>query len=161
MREVTKYVVGQSGSDSSEPAAYGVFSGIRAAAQHKLGQADLEGLRIAIQGIGQVGYALCRYLRQAGAHLTVADSREERVQQAIKEFGVQAVHPDDIYDQSVEIFAPCALVLQQKVPLLQQKVMGTATENRRYCRLKVSGYNYGSGRFSVSPARWRPLSRDR
>jgi leucine dehydrogenase len=133
MREVTKYVVGQSGSDSSAPAAYGVFSGIRAAVQHKLGRADLEGLRIAIQGLGQVGYALCRYLHQAGAHLTVADSRDERVQQVVKEFGVQAVHPDDIYDQSVEIFAPCALggVISRSVAsILKATIIAGAANNQ-------------------------------
>src|SRR3546814_5414517 len=53
--------------DPSPATAYGVYRGMKAAAQHRLGVASLKGLRIAVQGVGHVGYYLCRHLAAEGA----------------------------------------------------------------------------------------------
>ena len=55
--------------DPSPSTAYGVFIGIQVAVKHRLRRDDLKGLRVAIQGVGQVGFHLASLLRQAGAEL--------------------------------------------------------------------------------------------
>src|SRR5690606_10700902 len=64
VRQVTRHVAGTTGG-AGNPApstAHGVFIGMRAAARHALGSDDLAGRRVAVQGLGGVGNALCRYL---------------------------------------------------------------------------------------------------
>ncbi|MGH8481957.1 MAG: Glu/Leu/Phe/Val dehydrogenase dimerization domain-containing protein, partial [Nevskiaceae bacterium] len=59
--------------DPSPSTAYGTFVGLQACVKWKLGRADLRGLRVAIQGVGNVGYGLARHLHEAGAQLWVTD----------------------------------------------------------------------------------------
>ena len=100
---------GAAGGDPSPKTARGIFHGIKAAAAHKLGREDLEGLRVAVQGVGHVGYYLCQDLAAAGARLIVADIDDQRVQRVVDEFGAQAVTGDDILLQQADVLAPCAL----------------------------------------------------
>ncbi|MCU1283268.1 MAG: amino acid dehydrogenase, partial [bacterium] len=60
-------------SDAADATAYGVFVGLRAAVRWRLGRADLDGVTVAVQGLGRVGAALARRLAQAGARLWVTD----------------------------------------------------------------------------------------
>jgi leucine dehydrogenase len=101
-------IYGRSG-DPSPVTAYGTFVGIKAALQHRRGSDDVADVHVAVQGIGHVGYWLCRYLHDEGARLTVSDIDAERVQQVVEEFGATAVEPDDIYGVDADVFAPCAL----------------------------------------------------
>ena len=57
--------------DTAALAALGVFAGIGAAAQ-ALGR-EMKSLHVALQGVGQVGLRLARFLAEAGARLTVGD----------------------------------------------------------------------------------------
>jgi len=91
------------------PTAYGVFLAMRAAAAHVLQRADLEGMSVAVQGLGNVGFPLCELLHGAGARLVVTDLDTTRVGAAVESFGATAVDVADVYDQPVDIFAPCAL----------------------------------------------------
>ncbi|EAZ53816.1 leucine dehydrogenase [Pseudomonas aeruginosa C3719] len=70
--------------DPSPHTALGVFAGIRASAQARLGSDDLEGLRVAVQGLGHVGYALAEQLAAVGAELLVCDLDPGRVQLAVE-----------------------------------------------------------------------------
>ena len=74
MREVTCHTAGATAAAQQPlPAtAFGVFEALRAAAEVCLGRSDLEGLRVAVQGLGNVGMPLCGYLRAAGAALVVS-----------------------------------------------------------------------------------------
>ena len=77
IRSVTKHVTGvspaQGGSGDPSPfTALGVRRGIEACVKHKLGRDELSGLHIAVQGIGHVGYYLCKELHDKGVKLTVA-----------------------------------------------------------------------------------------
>jgi len=101
-------IMGRSG-DPSPVTAWGVFMGIRAAAAHRWGSDDLNGKRVAVQGLGHVGYYLCQYLSEAGAELIVTDIDEERIQLVVDDFGATRVGVDDIYTVEAEIYAPCAL----------------------------------------------------
>ncbi|MES2819810.1 MAG: Glu/Leu/Phe/Val dehydrogenase dimerization domain-containing protein, partial [Pseudomonadota bacterium] len=95
--------------DPSPATAYGVFIGLKVAVQQRLGRDDLRGLRVAIQGLGQVGFDLARQLSEAGAELWVHDIQEANVQRAVQQFGAHPVQAQAIYGLDVDVFAPCAL----------------------------------------------------
>lgn len=107
----TNYVTGTEGK-SGNPApftALGTFLGIKAAVKHKFKTDDLTGLKVAIQGLGSVGYYLCEHLHKAGAKLVVTDLNEQALEKVKAEFGAEVVGLNAIYDQDVDIYAPCAL----------------------------------------------------
>ena len=95
--------------DSSPVTAEGIFRGIKIAAQRRFEREDLLGLTVAVQGVGNVGMALCGHLHDSGAKLIVTDVNGEAVKTAQKRFGARAVSLDEIYDVQADIFAPCAL----------------------------------------------------
>jgi leucine dehydrogenase len=118
MRAVTAHTAAATASAQQPLAvtAYGVLMAIQAAVAHRLGRADLAELKVAVQGLGNVGFPLCGYLYDAGAELVVADVDATRVAKAESAFGARAVAPDAIYDEAVDLFAPCALgaILNEK-----------------------------------------------
>ncbi|MCY3855982.1 MAG: Glu/Leu/Phe/Val dehydrogenase family protein, partial [Rhodospirillales bacterium] len=63
----------------------------------------------AVQGLGHVGFHLCRLLHDAGAQLIVSDVAADRMQRAVSAFGAVPVEPEAIAGVEVEVFAPCAL----------------------------------------------------
>ncbi len=95
--------------DPSPHTAMGVYAGIRATALARLGSDDLEGMRIAVQGLGQVGFALAEQLAAAGAELLVSDLDPGKVQLAVEQLGAHAVPAAQLLDTPCEIFAPCGL----------------------------------------------------
>jgi leucine dehydrogenase len=112
----TRYVSGLGGGgavasgDPSLSTAWGVFLGLREAWSHVGGRgAELAGVRVAVQGLGGVGYNLCRQLHAAGAKLTVSDLDGARVQRAVAEFDATEVAPADVLQADVDIISPCAL----------------------------------------------------
>jgi leucine dehydrogenase len=109
----TRYVSGLGdggvGGDPSPFTARGVLYGIGAAVAFHLGRNDLDGVRVAVQGLGNVGMTLCRLLHGRGARLTVADLDADRVACAVSEFGAEAVGVDAVLAADVDVVAPCAL----------------------------------------------------
>ncbi len=108
---ITPFVTGTEGK-SGNPApftALGTFLGIKSAVKHKLKRDDLTGLKVAIQGLGSVGYLLCQHLHQAGAQLIITDINKTALDNAATEFGATIVGLNEIYDQEVDVYAPCAL----------------------------------------------------
>ena len=136
-RAETPYLVGlppaYGGSgDSSETTAYGVFVGIQACLDEVFGSDDVRGRRVAIQGCGKVGEKLARRLVEAGARVTVADIDAVRARRLAGRYGVDVVPPDDIYDVSCDVFAPCALggVLDDAtIPRLRCRIVAGAANN--------------------------------
>ncbi|KFX70145.1 amino acid dehydrogenase [Pseudomonas taeanensis MS-3] len=100
---------GTRNGDPSPSTAYGVFIGLQAAVKHRLGRDGLKGLKVAIQGVGQVGFSLARHLKEAGAELWVTDIQETNVRRAVEQLGAKAVGQHDIYGLDVDVFAPCAM----------------------------------------------------
>ena len=92
--------------DTAELAALGVLASIRAAAAER--QRGLDGLHVAVQGLGQVGYRLAAMLRKAGVRLTVADVDPRRAERAAEELQAAVVAPDAIYDVEADVFSPNA-----------------------------------------------------
>lgn len=100
--------IGGSGNPSPFTAS-GVFMGIQAALSHRNGSDSLKGQRVAVQGLGSVGWALCEKLHEAGAVLTVTDLNTARTVQARQAFGAMITNSANIIGADVDIFAPCAL----------------------------------------------------
>jgi leucine dehydrogenase len=89
--------------------ALGVYLGLKAAVEFQLGRSELRGVTIAVQGLGGVGYELCKFLAADLATLCVSDMRQELVQRAVAEFSARAVDIDAILAEPVDVLAPCAL----------------------------------------------------
>lgn len=100
---------GVAGGNPAPKTAFGVYLAMRAAIELKLDRSDFKGLSVAIQGVGQVGYHLCKLLHSAGASLVVADVNPDNVRRAAAEFGARIADPDSILFETVDIIAPCAL----------------------------------------------------
>jgi len=96
-----------SGQDTAELTARGTLAAIRAAAT-ELGL-GLAGLRVALQGLGEVGYGLAKMLGADGARVTVADIDPARTERAVAELGVEAVEPDAIFEVEADVFSPNAV----------------------------------------------------
>jgi leucine dehydrogenase len=94
---------------TADATAYGVLVGMRVAVARRLGRSDLRGLGVAVQGLGRVGGALCRLLAGEGARIFASDVDAARMAAVCREVGATAVSPSGIFDQPVDIFAPCAL----------------------------------------------------
>lgn len=114
IRTATAHVMGlpveRGGSgDPSPNTALGCFEGIRASVRYVLGKNDLRGVRVAIQGVGNVGFHLCALLAGAGAQITFADVDGSRGQRCAREFDARMVDPARIFDVEADVFAPCAL----------------------------------------------------
>lgn len=129
---VTGTTAGGSGNPSPVTAR-GVFLGIKAALAHRIGSDRLEGVRVAVQGLGSVGWALCGQLRAEGAGLIVADIDAGRVAAAVDAFGARAMPADGILAAEADIFAPCALgavLSADTIPLLKAKMVAGAANNQ-------------------------------
>lgn len=135
IRRGTPYVKGVKGEggDPSPATAFGVFAGIKASVKYKLGKEDLEGLRVAVQGLGNVGYDLANQLCLAGAELIVTDINEAAMAHAVKELGAVAVPLDEIYDADVDVYAPCALgatLTEKTIPRLKASIVAGSANNQ-------------------------------
>ncbi|HZO15016.1 MAG TPA: Glu/Leu/Phe/Val dehydrogenase dimerization domain-containing protein [Polyangiaceae bacterium] len=135
VRSVTKYVVGTGGGsgDPSPFTALGVRRGIEACVRIKLGRTSLEGIHVAVQGVGHVGYHLCRELSGQGATLSVADVDPLKAERAQREFGANVVPIERIFDVECDVLAPCALgsaLNDQTIPRLRCMVVAGAANNQ-------------------------------
>src|SRR5882757_8567949 len=135
MREVTCHTAGATAAaQQALPAtAFGVFEALRAAAAVCLGRSDLEGLRVAVQGLGNVGMPLCGYLSAAGAALVVSDLDGNRCAQAAASYGATLAAPEEIHAQHVDVFVPAALgaVLNDAtIPCLRCRVVCGGANNQ-------------------------------
>jgi leucine dehydrogenase len=134
--EETAFVLGRTRGSSGDPSpvtARGVWLGIRAAVRHKLGRGDLAGLRVAVQGLGHVGYHVARLLAQDGARLIVADLDPARVERAADEFGAKVVAGDQIVGVEADVLAPCALggvINDDSLPKLSCAIVAGAANNQ-------------------------------
>lgn len=135
----TKYVSGlpkrdgRAGGDPSPKTSFGIFKGIEAAVKFRLQRDSLDGVTVAVQGVGNVGYYLCSYLAEAGARLIVADIDTARVQRVVDEFNATAVSLNDILFQEVDVVAPCALgaiLTATSIPRLQTSIVAGGANNQ-------------------------------
>ena len=118
--------------DPSPVTAWGVYHGIRACLEVVFGSPDPRGRKVAIQGVGNVGYNLARYLSEAGAELYYADINGRNIERVLSEFGGTVVDGDDWYGLDVDVLAPCAvggIINRHTVPQVVAPIIAGGANN--------------------------------
>ncbi len=119
--------------DSSITTAFGVWKGMKACVKEVFGTESLKGLRIAVQGVGKVGFHLVGHLVDEGAAVTVSDINRDYVDRITSKYQVKVVEPDAIYDVDCDIFSPCALgavINDDTIKRLKCKIIAGAANNQ-------------------------------
>ena len=140
----TKHVTGLpesmgGGGDPSPVTAYGVYMGMKATAKKVYGSDSLNGKKVAVQGVGQVGMHLVEYLVKENAQVVITDLFEDKVRAVAKQYGVKAVSQNEIYDVDCDIYAPCALgatVNDESISRLKCDIIAGAANNQLKDELK-------------------------
>jgi leucine dehydrogenase len=137
VRTQTQYVTSttdpEQDGDPSPLTARGVLRGIQAAVSFKLNKESLQGVHVAVQGTGSVGYHLIKMLKQEGAIITATDINQEHLQRCVREFDIKAVTPDQIYTLPCDVFAPCALggiLNEDTIPNFNTTIIAGAANNQ-------------------------------
>ncbi|WP_099866944.1 Leu/Phe/Val dehydrogenase [Pararhizobium haloflavum] len=132
----TPNVLGTTRGGSKNPSpvtAFGVFLGIKSSVRHRLGKESVDGLTVAVQGLGAVGVEVARLLVDEGARLIVSDIDPERVDRAVKAWGARLAEPDDILAMEADVLAPCALgggLNAQSIPMVRAQIVAGAANNQ-------------------------------
>ena len=95
--------------DPSPSTAYGVFVGIKSSLQYRFNSTNLNGVKVAVQGVGNVGRNLVKLLSDAGAKVFVSDAYEPALAFVREMEGVSVVSNDEIQKLKVDVYSPCAL----------------------------------------------------
>jgi leucine dehydrogenase len=136
--ERTRFVFGCSaakgGSGSpAPPTARGVYHGIRASVAHVLGADGLAGVRVLVQGAGNVGSRLADLVSNDGAEVVVADVDEERAREVAERVGGSVVGAAAAYDTPCDVYSPCALggtLGSDTVPMLRCRIVAGSANNQ-------------------------------
>lgn len=134
----TRHVAGRdegahASGDPSPVTARGVLGAIKTGAARVFGSADLRGRSVAVQGLGHVGWHLCRLLHDAGARLIVADVDAGRADAAGRAFGAEIVAPDAVHAAAADILAPCAIggtLNARTIPQIRARMIGGSANNQ-------------------------------
>ena len=95
--------------DIAPMTAFGVIRAMQACCKRVYGSDNLEGKKVAVQGLGAVGQNVVEQLHELGAKLVVTDIDPEKIEAMVARYGVEKVDPEAIYDVECDIFCPCAL----------------------------------------------------
>jgi valine dehydrogenase (NAD+) len=136
----TRFVTGRSvehggAGDSSILTAWGVFQGMRAAAEHRWGTPSLAGRRVGVAGLGKVGKHLTDHLLADGASVLATDVSARALD------WVRTTYPqvdlvddaDTLIRSEIDVYAPCALggaLDEQTVPALRATIVAGAANNQ-------------------------------
>lgn len=119
--------------DPSPYTAVGVLRGIEAAVKFKMNRDSLEGLHIAIQGLGHVGQELSFLLHERGVRLTVADVNQTAVDRVVEQFGAEVLPTEEIHKVECDVFSPCALgavINDKSIHELKTTIIAGAANNQ-------------------------------
>ncbi len=138
-------------ADPSILTAQGAVRGIEAAVKYKLNRTSLDGIHIAIQGLGHAGYAMAKDLHEMGARLTVYDIKPALQERAAQEFKANiAPNLDSLISLECDVFSPCALggilndetIAKLKAPIVAGCANNQLAEARHGQRLVERGVLY-------------------
>ena len=134
------YVTGRSeanggAGDSSVLTAWGVFQGMRAAAEHVWGSPTLAGRRVGISGLGKVGKHLVEHLVEDRAELVATDVAEPALAWARDRYPQVKLVADEaaLVRSDIDVYAPCALggaLDDETVPALRARIVAGAANNQ-------------------------------
>lgn len=135
---VTKHVVGLSeslgGSGNPSPVtAHGVYMGMKGAAKYAYGNDSLAGKTIYVQGIGNVGEVLVEKLAKEEAKVFITDLNRERLEMVRDQYGVSIYEGNNLYGETMDIYAPCALgatINDETLPQLTAKIIAGSANNQ-------------------------------
>lgn len=138
IRLETKYVTGVSpglggSGDPSIMTARGTFYGMQAAMKHRLGRADFNGLKVAVQGVGAVGKHLCKFLHEKGAKIFVSDIDDKKLREMHTLYDATIVTEKELYGLDIDIYAPCArgsTLNSNTIPHLKVKIVAGCANNQ-------------------------------
>ncbi|MTG96867.1 MULTISPECIES: Glu/Leu/Phe/Val dehydrogenase dimerization domain-containing protein [Myroides] len=138
IHSITPHVTGISkelgGSGNPSPVtAYGVFMGLKAAANFKWGTDDLNGKKVFVQGIGNVGETLVKHLTENGAIVTITDINKERVEYVSQKYNTKVFTGADLFLEDMDIYSPCALgatINDDSIHKLKAQVIAGAANNQ-------------------------------
>lgn len=135
IRRETRWALGSpvadgGSGDPSPTTARGLLASLKAVSHFLWGTTDLAGKKIAVQGVGKVGYAYVGLLVEQRCEVVVSDAREDAIVKAVTELGVKSVEPDNIFSVDCDVFSPCAMggvLNHETIPRLAcAAVMGSA-----------------------------------
>ncbi len=137
VRKESEYILGMEESHGGLGQIYvnrakGMIKGLKAVAKHKLKSGSLKGLKIVVQGIGDLGSQLVRQLIEEGADLTVTDKIYDRIkviQDEVRDIKIEK--PDKIYETKCDIFCSCA----------SEKMISTESLSKLKCKILTGGTN--------------------
>jgi leucine dehydrogenase len=137
VRRSTKYVVGlthkKSSGDPGPFTAWGTFRGIQSVVQKLYGSDSLEGRKVAVQGLGNVGSYLIDFLFWAGAELILSDIDAEKLHRLAAKYGAKTMAPDQILKAKCDVLAPCALggiINDQTIPQMNCRAIAGSANNQ-------------------------------
>ena len=126
-------VAGTTRGGSGDPSPFtarGVFLGLKEALRRQRGSASVDGLTVAVQGLGS---ALAAALHGEGARLVVADLDRARAERAAAAFGAAVAEPERIVAVEADVFAPCALggiLSETAIPAMRTGIVAGAANNQ-------------------------------
>ena len=136
----TRYVTGRSeahggAGDSSVLTAYGVFQGMRAAAEHQWGAPTLAGRRVGIAGLGKVGKHLTTHLLEDGASVVGTDVSAAALAWVRERYPQVELVGDvtELITSDIDVYAPCALggaLDDDTVPVLRARIVAGGANNQ-------------------------------
>ncbi|MBP2641139.1 MAG: glutamate dehydrogenase/leucine dehydrogenase [Firmicutes bacterium] len=90
--------------------AFGVYRGMKATAKKAFGSDSLEGLTVAVQGLGKVGQELVKHLLSEKALVIATDIFEDNVHAVSAAYpAIKMVQPDEILGVECDILSPNAM----------------------------------------------------
>lgn len=134
----TKHVAGKpdylgGGGDPSPVTAYGVYLGIKASQKKLSGSDSLSKVKVAVQGVGNVGRHLVDFLVKDGVEIIISDINEENIKLVTSKHKVTVVATNEIYSVDADIYAPCALgasVNDETIPQFKFSIIAGAANNQ-------------------------------
>jgi leucine dehydrogenase len=135
IRSETDYVVGveEIAGGPAPLTAAGVLLGIKAAVEFKLQRQSLEGLKVAVQGLGNVGSSVARLLAERGADLFISDIKTDVAEELADRYGATVVSPAEIHTLPVDVFSPCAMggfLNSRTISQIQAPIVAGAANNQ-------------------------------
>lgn len=130
--ERTKYIFNSKGC-SGVTTGYGVLKGLKESVKYKLGKDSLKGIKVAVQGVGNVGGTLADLLLKEGAFIYVSDVDPDKTKKYLKEKNAKVVDNDNIYDIDCDVFAPCAvgeIINDDTILRLKAKIIAGGANNQ-------------------------------
>lgn len=137
VRKETKFILGLDENHNGLGQIYitrakGVIWGLKAIAKHKLGNDSLKGLRILIQGIGDLGSELVKELITEEAEIIISDRIYDRIKLIQDQVNdIEIVHPKDVYKTNCDIFFSCAI----------EKIIEQTDAEQLKCKILTGGAN--------------------